>query len=492
MTKPSIVLIYPDTMNNRSDLIPPLSLIHVGAPLMGDFDVRIIDMRIDDDWRGTLTAALSAGNVLCVGVSTMTGPQIKGACEAAAIVRSAAPSVTIVWGGVHPSLLPEQTIRSELMDVLVVGDGEETFRELVTALAGGDDIGEIKGLVFKRGGEIVTTPKRGQTKIDPRVIDAYELLDMEAYKANPAWTETESLPFITSRGCPHRCGYCYNTEFCSRRWTALTAEETVDSMLELSRRYGVRGIFLLDDNFFVNTRRVRRIAELLVESGVGLSIYNGNCRADTLAQMDEGLLRLLKRAGFDQLFIGVESGSDEILKRIGKDITVDDVMAASAKLKRVGIRPFYSFMAGFPFETAEHVKDTLRLMHALLRENPNAIVYRLQLYTPFPGTELYHCALSLGMPFPETLEGWASYHYDEIGKGGFPLEHRKLLEDLHFYTAYLDKKLSAGRSPVLRMVSHLLSDMLRLRIRHSALSYMVELQPFKLGQKIRNRRLGKC
>ncbi len=132
-----ILLIYPsflysDLSNNV--IIMPLSLIYIATPLKDLFDIRIIDQRVDKEWRNTLERELRSGRTICAGISSMTGPQISGALEAASIIKKVSPAVPVVWGGVHPSLAPEQTIKDDRVDMIVLGDGEEPFRELVDAV----------------------------------------------------------------------------------------------------------------------------------------------------------------------------------------------------------------------------------------------------------------------------------------------------------------------------------------------------------------------
>lgn len=432
------------------------------------------------DWRTKLRDELSCGNVICVGISSMTGPQILGALEAAAIIRRYAPDVPIVWGGVHPSLLPEQTIRHDLVDIVVVGDGEQTFKDLVETIQQGGSLGNIKGLVFKDKGTVIKTPMREPFPIEKLGPLAYDLLDMSRYRSRPLWTERPSLPIITSRGCPHRCGYCYNTEFSKRRWQSLSPGQTVSEIVRLVNEYQVEALFLLDDNFFVNQDRVKEICHLIIRKNIDIDFYNANCRADTVARMDIGLLRLLKKAGFKQLYVGVESGSDHILSQIQKDITTEQVREANRKLRETGIKPFYSFMAGFPFETIDELRDTLRLMGYLLEENPACSVFRLQLYTPFPGTDLYRHIRRLGTPLPTKLDQWAKFHYDRINLKSFDFRHKRQLEDYHLYTSFLDRKLNINRAHHFRLIANVYSGLLRLRLRRGYLSSNPELVPIKV------------
>lgn len=415
----------------------------------------------------------------------MTGPQISGGIEAAGIIRKMKPEIPIIWGGVHPSLLPEQTMENSLVDIVVIGDGEETFRELVTTLESKGDLSTVKGVFYKQKDKVVKNPRRLQFAIDTLGDLAYDLIDVELYKSTPLWTSRKSLPFISSRGCPHRCGYCYNTRFSMKSWRTLSAEQTVESMTKLFTEQRVNGIFLLDDNFFVNLKRVRRICELLKEKQLDIHIYNGNCRADTVVKMDDDLLKLLKEVGFKQLFVGVESGSDEILRKVKKDITTDQVLETNRKLKKAGITAFYSFMAGFPEESMDDVKKTLKLMQRLQRENNDAFIYRLQLFTPFPGTDLYEYAQQLGMHFPDSFEEWAYHHYDRLHEeydskyNVMSPRHKKFLKNLHLYTSFLDPKLSSDRKPIIRFISNSYSKILAYRINRSWYSFLFELYPLK-------------
>jgi anaerobic magnesium-protoporphyrin IX monomethyl ester cyclase len=487
-----IILIYPDTKNAEENMILPLSLVYIATPLKDRYEIRIIDQRVDRQWKKTLSDELRRGTILCAGISSMTGPQISGGIEAARIIREHAPEITVVWGGVHPSLLPEQTIQSEFVDIIVVGDGEETFSELADTLDAKGDKKNIAGIVYKEGASVVRTPAREQFPISTLDSLSYEAIDIERYKSTPLWTDRKSLPVITSRGCPFRCSYCYNLQFSKRRWTSLTPEQTVSSIERLISKYDISGIFLLDDNFFVNFKRAEAICRLIIERGLNISVYNANCRVDTVTKMDDSFLQLMKKAGFNQLFIGVESGSDSVLQKIHKDITVEQVMDASAKLKKAGIRSFYSFMAGFPFETIDDIKKTLHLMDHLLKENPEAIVYKLQLYTPFPGTTLFEEVSGLGMTFPATLEGWAGYHYDHINYKGFTDEHRRFLEDFHLYTTFLDKKLHSDSTFVRKLISGFYSRILHFRIDHGFYTSNYELYPLKIGLEASVRLSARC
>jgi radical SAM superfamily enzyme YgiQ (UPF0313 family) len=467
--------------------MPPLSLIYIATPLEKKFKIKIIDQRHDKEWQVTLKNELMSDRIICVGISTMTGPQIQGAIEAARFIRQFSPLTPIVWGGVHPSLLPEETIMNEFVDIIVIGDGEETFMDLVAAIQQGKDKKEVKGIIYKDGDAIVRTLHRGPFPIYKLDNLAYALVDIDRYKLPETLINGKTLPIITSRGCPYQCAFCYNTHFSRRRWSALSPEQTVSLITDLVSRHQIKNLFLLDDNFFVDLERVRRICELLIENHLSVGIYNANCRVDTLAKMDNEFLKLIKQVGFHQIYVGVESGSNGVLNGIKKDITVEQVLDVNTRLKNVNVKPFYSFMAGFPFETIEDIKKTVLLMSRLLEENPNAIVLKLQLFTPYPGTELFRYVSNLGMKFPKSLEEWSTYHFDRINYNGFSAEHKRFLEDMQFYTSFLDQKVFVEHKPFLKFISNLYSKILKFRLAHRLYSFRFELYPLRVGQKIRNR-----
>lgn len=156
-----VILIYPylSMEDDPTALIMPLSLIYVAQPLTTHgYSVTIIDQRVTPDWPDRLRQELSKGETICVGVSAMTGLQIEGGILAAKIVREYSGDLPIVWGGVHASLLPEETVEDEHVDIVVIGEGERTFLELVRKLEACESLSTINGLCLKEDGKSVRTP----------------------------------------------------------------------------------------------------------------------------------------------------------------------------------------------------------------------------------------------------------------------------------------------------------------------------------------------
>ncbi|GAH55929.1 unnamed protein product, partial [marine sediment metagenome] len=213
-----VILVYPNTRIGRAfwgDIFMPISLLAVAAPLVNAaHKIKIIDQRVEKNWKNLLLRYLKEEPV-CVGVSCMTGPQIKYALEVSKLVRenSTAP---IVWGGVHPSLLPSQSLDNDFVDIVVEGEGEETFFELFQVLNNRLPLSRVKGVWYKENGELKKNPQRPFTDLNKQPPLSYQLLDIEKYEAVNYGNRYFS--FLTSRGCPQKCAFCYNTSFNKGQW----------------------------------------------------------------------------------------------------------------------------------------------------------------------------------------------------------------------------------------------------------------------------------
>lgn len=470
-----VVLLYPHHGRNRSqEFILPLSLLYLVAPLTAQgHDVTVIDQRTQPDWRERLGQAINAPRTVAAGISSMTGPQIAHGIEMARAIRAMAPNLPIVWGGVHPSLLPEQTARSPFVDIVVIGEGETCFPPLVNALDQRTDWRGLPGLCYVENERVVRNPSPPPADLETFPPLPYDVFDIEKYRVSPLRSRRPSLPMATSRGCRFRCAYCYNPGFSGRTWRGWSPERTMAEIRRLAEQYDTRDVFLLDDNFFQDLERAREIMRLVVESRLGTRIYNANCRIDLLNRMTDEDLLTMKRAGIEQLFIGVESGSPAMLKAMQKDITLQQVIAVNKKIRGSGVIPVYSFMAGLPEETRSDVEKTLDLMMQLKKDNSKARFYKMALYLPFPGTAFYEQCVAMGNVFPQRLEDWADYDYDHININHLTEEYRRFLADVTQLSGFLDvtDKIKGPMS----IVAQAYSKVAALRCRRRWFGWMPEM-----------------
>ena len=416
----------------------PLGLLAVATPLdLEGYPIRIVDQRTEPNWKAVLLEELKK-NPVCFGVTVKTGPQIRYALEASRFVKDNR-DVPVVWGGVHPSLLPEQTLQHDSIDIVVQGEGDVTFPELVHALENREPLGTVKGIWYKENGQVRQTPARPFVDLSTLPSPSYHLIDIEKFKLRNLGLD--HLRLSSSRGCPYPCKFCYNTVFSKRRWRALSAERTFEEIKRLRQQFGIRGIRFADDIFFADLRRVRRILELIVENQLDVLLTKLDIHVADLDQLDDDFLGLLQKAGAKALVVGVESGSQRILDLIAKQIDIRQVIDFNLRVKKFNLIPKYCFMMGFPTETVEDIKATIALIFRLIEDNEDAMK-DINIYTPYPGTELFDLAVKHGFRPPQRLEDWVSFNWRTVNRKRMPWiskEREKLLRMLHCSSLFLEK-----------------------------------------------------
>jgi anaerobic magnesium-protoporphyrin IX monomethyl ester cyclase len=447
----------------------PLGLLAIASPLDNEgYPVVIIDQTTQPDWRARLQAELDKHPV-CVGVTSKTGPQIRFALEASRLVKMRS-NVPVVWGGVHASLLPAQTLADPAVDIVVQGEGDATFPELVKALEIARPLDEVRGLWFKRDGKIVGTGPRPFVDLDALPSPAYHLVDLKAFMLRSF--DIDHIRISSSRGCPYGCGFCYNTVFYQRRWRSLSARRTVDEIRRLHHEHGVRGIRFADDLFFGDVERVREILKLIIAERLDVMITKLDLHVAQLEKIDDELLDLLQRAGAKALVVGVESGSQRILDLIDKNLRVEQVLDFNRRLRRTGLIPRYCFMMGFPTETLDDIRASIRVIMQLLDENPEAMK-DINVYTPYPGTALFEVAVKHGFVPPQRLEDWVPFNWRTVNRARMPWitpERERLMQMLHCSSLFLEKNNFITplwpTHPLVRLGAWLYRPLARWRVAH--------------------------
>jgi anaerobic magnesium-protoporphyrin IX monomethyl ester cyclase len=250
---------------------------------------------------------------------------------------------------------------------------------------------------------VTSTPDAGLVDLDTIHVELpYDLLDLDRYPT----LQAGRVHMQTSRGCPSRCGFCYNSGFNKRRWRGKSPQRVVDEMQHLLERFPhVKIIDPVDDNLFVNRKRVEDICTGILERGLNVS-WRANCRFDYLAKYDADFLGLIEQAGCMELDFGGESGSERMQQFVCKDVTAEEILTSVENLRRwaPSIDPFVSWLSGLPGETYADMEKTFDLMDAMERANPRTQHYGIFLYTPFPSPLLE----SLPPEFspPQSLEEW--------------------------------------------------------------------------------------
>ncbi len=496
---PDVVLVYPKTgLDLGSTVAPPFALLTIAAPLVAKgIRVQIIDQRVDRNWGPHLRAALRH-KPLCCGISTMTGTQIHFSIEVAKTIREeTGGSVPIVWGGCHPTILPEQTLQSEYVDIVCVGEGDETFLELVEALQHKRPLSAVPGIAYMDGQEYVLTGERPLLDVETLLPTPWELVDPEAY-IHPDLYLQESRRVLdvgqTSRGCPYRCGFCSSAAIRKRRWRKMSVDKSLAMIVDNVRRYNLDGIWLRDDEFYIDPHRATAICEGIIAADLNISWYTSGTRINDLLRATDEQLAILKRSGAYVVKMGAESGSDRVLKYIHKDQTVEQILAANQRCKKVGIKPAFSLMCGFPTETFEEINQTIDLFFRLQEENPEASCETIAQFTALPGTELYNIGLEMGLRPPERLEDWADWLFHDTDYRGerlpwFSAKERRAIGNLNYLSILSRTGAEIVKTINNRPLAFLLSKMVKpaseyfaWRLRHKYYHFVPEIRPIKLFQ----------
>ena len=422
-SKPNVLLLYPKTgMDFGSTVAPPHALLTIAAPVLkAGYNVKILDQRtqsIDDE---TLENLIS-DDLICIGISTMTGTQIRYALDLAKRVRRLTDGkIPLVWGGCHPTVTAEQTLGNEYVDIVVKGEGDEVFLELVKAIENHQDLSNIQGLLYKDGQKIVFTGDRPLMNVEDLLPTPWELVDVENYIHKDMYVKGRFRTLDmgqTSRGCPFDCGFCSSAEIRERDWRAISVDKSVDMIVGNVKRFNLDGFWLRDDEFYIKRQRASAIFKGMIDAELDVSFYTSGTRADVFLKASDEDVDLLKRAGAYTLKFGAESGSQRILDLMQKGITVEQTIKSNERCKKFGIVPAFALLVGYPTETFEDINKTIDLGFRLKRENSQAELETIATYTALPGTPDWYLAEKHGLKGPNRLEDWSDWIFDDYDFDG--------------------------------------------------------------------------
>ncbi|MBT5191734.1 MAG: B12-binding domain-containing radical SAM protein [Rhodospirillaceae bacterium] len=393
-----IILVHPGEVTNwlwedNFPFMPFESLFLARYLEEHGYDVMIVDQRVDGEWKQRVRGVVD--QILWVGVTAISGPQVTDALKAAADIREIDADLPIVWGGWHPSFFPEKTINHPLADFVVTGIGELKVVQLSEFIAGGMK-GEldVPGLLKKGVVKPVVPVKEKFT--DLVEIPAYHLIDPDKYRS-----KNNMAGLITARGCPFRCSFCTIAQIA---YINRPIESVLNEIRHLIGDLGFEYLNFADGHFFAQRARVLQIIDRMHEEGHDFK-WNAGARPETLGKFRPHELERIMNSGLQQIMIGAESGSDVMLERIVKDAKPEDIVETARITGEYGIRLSLSFMSGLPYETTEDLRKTIDVVEKVVTLNPQAKVIN-PIYQPIPGAPSYDQMLELGWTPPETLEAW--------------------------------------------------------------------------------------
>lgn len=388
----TITLIQPN--NYGTDIEPPKGLASLAAYLdQRGYKVRLIDLqieRVEKEWEKILTSESTS----LVGI-TATTQQMMRAGEIAKRVKALLPDTHIILGGVHCTVMPEQTLDEfPLFEVCVIGEGEETLLELASRAKAGKPLADesVLGIAFRSNGKNIITPRRPRIKDLDLLPIHHDYYDFDFYLYNNTlWNvgENQSASLIVSRGCPYNCHFCATRNFWSNKALCKSVDGTLEEIRYVLDR-GARGVRFRDSTFGVSKKWVRELCTRIIKEKLEFD-WTINSRVDLV---DYDLFKLMKKAGLVSVFFGVESGSQRILDIYNKQVTVEQTINAFKICRKLRIHTGAYWMLGLLPETREDMEATYQLGKKVKADQN--IVF---IFMPLPGCELYQYYIDQGCEF---------------------------------------------------------------------------------------------
>ena len=352
---------------------PPLGLAYMAA-LLPNHHVEIIDFNIEKkNWKRFPFAGFDI-----VGVSADTA-RYSTSMKIARLAKAA--GATVVMGGPHVSFFDEDALLSGAVDYIIRNEGEYSFRSLVRYLSNEIPIEDVGGLSYVVDGAVVRTANEAFiTDLDSLPFPARELLPLRSYKEKIDGRPMTTI--ITSRGCPFNCNFCSSSQFSGVRWRPRSVDGLLEEIDLVYNKYDYKAINFIDDNFTLNPARAVKIAERIIAGGYDLN-WEAMSHVETVVKNPD-MVKVMARSGLKWMFLGFESGSQEILNEYGKKSTVEDAKKAVDILHENGVKIIGAFILGALGDNPRTMRQTIDLAKFL---NPSRVQFSL--LTPYPGTKLF-------------------------------------------------------------------------------------------------------
>ncbi|MBF0219409.1 MAG: B12-binding domain-containing radical SAM protein [Gammaproteobacteria bacterium] len=401
-----VALINPYTPDGN--FVPPLGLLTLASVLeAGGHQVMIFDQNDNPD----IYAEVVGFNPGVVGISAVTSALSSGQ-RIAQQLRETLPLARIVFGGAHPSAMPQQVLAWPEVDFVIVSEGEIPFRLLVDWIVAKGTVGQlakIPNLHYKHAGLLLSTPTSDYLDEAALVAlprPAYHLLDVDRIASKVRHgifsKGKRILPYMASRGCPYLCTFC--SVMMGRKMRRLPVDRVLADLAYLVERYQVDQIYLEDDNFTASKKYANAILDGIHERALPITLKFAN--GIRLENMHEPMLEKMRRAGVQSLSFGLESGSEKVLKLMKKSLDLEKTRKRVEMIRRHGFLIGANMIIGYPGETEADIWESYHYFREL-RLDSTAVVNLI----PFPGTDVRAICEANGWLTKEA-DDWDNYYFD--------------------------------------------------------------------------------
>lgn len=387
-------------MKDFAAIFIPIGMASIAAVLeKNGYDVEIIDANAEGLTDDEALRRVAQARPCYVGSTCMTATMDRS-YDFYSKLKERLPGVKVIVGGPHVSALPKRTLQEcRDIDIVVKGEGEDTIADLMQAIESDSALGQVRGIAFRRGGEVVETADRPLIEdLGKLPLPAYHLLKFNLYRSYMwnNWISGCRKPMgavFTGRGCYGRCNFCATRVTFGQKMRYFPADRIKKEIDILVDRYHIKILYFQDDTFTINKDIVNEVCDHLIKKGYNETLeINISTRVDAV---DLPTLKLLKKAGVRWVAFGVESGNQRILNGMNKNISINQIEKAFRDANKAGLRVVGNFMIGHIGETTETAMDTIRFACRLRQDFVNFATA-----IPLPGSKLYDYCLSSGRQLP--------------------------------------------------------------------------------------------
>jgi radical SAM superfamily enzyme YgiQ (UPF0313 family) len=367
----------------------------------GNYDCTLVDFETTEATSITdMARTVLEQSPRYVCITTLT-PRFPTAVRLSQEINRLNSSVTIIAGGPHVTGAA-QTALYDGISYGIVGEGEEALLELLDTLESRRDPSRVANLIYRdRDGIRINSTRPFARNLDELPFPAWDLMNLDDY-VDPAYFKGRHLAIFSGRGCPHDCSFCASRVTWKHRLRLRSAENVMQEIRHIVNVLGVRNLMFWDDTFAADRKRALRICKNIIEEGLDIS-YTVQIRADAFS--DE-LIEALRDSGCSFAAIGVESGNEQMLERIGKRETKEQFRNAVAAMKQANLPVIASYIIGLPGDTHETIRQTLEFALEL-----DADQSKFMILAPYPGTRVYDIAVEQGLVDPRSFEQMENLNY---------------------------------------------------------------------------------
>lgn len=465
-----VVLFNPRSADAKHRI--PNSILQVAGAIQDRYPVQMVDGNLEQNPLEVLRSELKNCARPVLGMTVMPGPQLQQAIPFSRELKKEFPDLILVWGGYFAANQHAVVLRSGAIDFVINGPGDRAFPELLDALSeNAASFEHIPNLIFLKNNEIVQTFKETIPDLENLAAFPYEALNqrypLQNYLAK-TFMGQRTLSYHSSFGCPFTCSFCAVVPIYNARWKGVSAARIVQDIDWFREKYQIDAVEFHDNNFFTSRKRTLDFAERMMGKGIA---WWGEGRIDTIDKYSDEDLRILRDSGLQMIFLGAETGNDEVLKQMDKGGTQSgaQIKQFAARLKRFGIIPEYSFVLGLPGKdpaaVSHQINEDIRFIREIKRLNPDTEII-IYVYSPVPteGSELYDLICAQGFEFPQKLEDWLSPAWERFDLRKNPLtpwldaKHIQRIKDFEtvlnaYYPTKTDFRVRGFKKALLRLIS---------------------------------------